>query len=170
MAAKRYLQLAATGFAEEVAATVASAGAGDDGKIVALDASGKLDSTVMPAGVGSDSKTMTAGENLSAGNLVYISSADGKVYKADATNSAKFAVGFVLAAITANATGTVYFEGSITGLSSLTAGTTYFLSASTAGAVSATVPTTAGHIVQYIGVATSTTEVTFEPNDPIKRA
>jgi hypothetical protein len=61
----------------------------------------------------------------------------------------------------------VYKEGTITGLSSLTIGARYYLSGSTAGAITTTAPTTAGHIVQYIGYAISATELVFEPSDPI---
>jgi len=91
------------------------------------------------------------------------------VLKADANDVAKAAVGFVLSSASGGASTTVYFEGSITGLSGLTRGSKYFLSASAAGAVSTTVPSGAGDIVQYIGVATSTTEMTFEPQTPMVR-
>ena len=55
MAAKKYLKLddSSKSIAEEQA-TVTNAGAGDEGKIVALDATGKLDDTVMPDGIGAN--------------------------------------------------------------------------------------------------------------------
>lgn len=165
----KYLQLGTSGFPEEVAFIDTSAGAADAGKGLALDATGKLSSTVLPAGLGADSKTITAGEALSAGNLVYLD-ATGKALKADANAIAKAAVGFVLASVANAASGTVYFEGTITGLAGLTPGAPYFLSASATGGVTATAPTGAGQIVQRIGFAVSATEINFEAGEPIKRA
>lgn len=165
----KYLQLGTTGYPEEATFTDTSSGAADAGKGLALDPSGKLSSTVLPAGLGADSKSMTAGEALSAGNLVYID-ATGKALKADANNIAKNAVGFVLASAAINAPVTVYFEGTITGLAGLTVGAMYFLSDTATGGVTLTVPTVAGRIAQRIGFAISTTEINFEAGEPIKRA
>src|SRR5687768_2697758 len=53
-------------------ATVASAGAGDSGKAVLLNGSGQLDPTVMPTGVGADTASVLASENLAAGDIVNI--------------------------------------------------------------------------------------------------
>lgn len=49
-----------------------SAGAGDAGKVVALDGSGRIDNTMMPVGIGADTATITASEALSAGDFVNI--------------------------------------------------------------------------------------------------
>lgn len=51
---------------------------------------------------------------------------------------------------------TVVFSGEVTGLSGFTAGKAYYLSGSTAGALTATPPTTYGQTVQPVLVATST--------------
>lgn len=159
-----------SGVLTEVEAKIASAGAGDAGKIVALDAGGKIDSTMMPSGVGSDSKSMTASEAISAGDVVNIHDSSGaKVRKADATTSSKSAVGFAPSAIASSATGTIQFEGTITGLSGLTIGATYYL-ATTAGGITTTPPTGSGQVVQKIGVALSATELSFEPGTIIVRA
>lgn len=165
--ANKYIYLN-SGTLTELEAQVTSAGVADAGKIVALDASGKLDSTVLPAGTGSDSKTMTAGEALSAGDLVYINGS-GQALKADANAIAKAAVGFVLTSISNGATGTVYFEGTVTGLTSLTPGARYFLS-TTPGAITTTAPTGTADIVQQVGFAVSSTELSFDPGTPIVRA
>jgi len=144
-----------------------SAGAGDSGKIPSLDSGGKLDLSFMPSGVGGDTRTVTAGETLSAGDLIYLSAAP-EALKADANSDAKAAIGFVLSGITAAATGTAYFgSGMITGLSGLTAGAKYYLSAATPGAITTTKPSGSGDIIQQIGVAVSTTELYFEPQDAI---
>ena len=156
---------------KEVEGLVTSAGAGDAGKLPALDSAGKLDTSVMPIGIGADTKAIVASENLAAGDLVNVWNDTGtvKVRKADATSPSKRAHGFVLSSVSSAATATVYFEGTITGLSSLTLGATYFLG-TTAGAATATATTTAGHIVQQVGVAISATELSFEPQQPVELA
>lgn len=152
----------------EVEATVTSAGAGDAGEIVALDAGGKIDSTLLPTGVGADSLTVTASEALSAGDFINLHVSSGtKMRKADSSNGRR-AHGFVKAAVLSSATGTAYFDGSNDQVSGLTVGTVYFLS--TTGGVTATAPTTATHIMQEVGVATSATSISFEPSKPITRA
>lgn len=159
-----------SGILTEVEAKIASAGAGDAGKIVALDAGGKIDSTMMPSGIGADAKSMTASESISAGDIVNVHDSSGaKVRKADATTSSKSAVGFAPSSIASSATGTINFEGTITGLSSLTIGATYYL-ATTAGGITTTPPTGSGQIVQKVGVALSATELSFEPGTIIVRA
>mgnify|MGYP001406828442 CR=1 FL=1 len=169
MATKKYLIVnGSTGspFAQE--STVdASAGAGDSGKIPSLDSGGKLDLSFMPSGVGGDTRTVTAGETLSAGNLIYLNSTP-EAFKADANTDTKAAIGFVLAGITAAATGTAYFgSGMITGLTSLTPGAKYYLSATTPGGITTTKPSGSGDIIQQVGVAVSSTELYFEPQDAI---
>lgn len=166
MATKKYLIVGgATGTTEE--STVdSSAGAGDSAKIPSLDTSGKLSSTFMPTGFGSDTLTLTAGETLAAGDLVYVDAA-GQAFKADADSAAKAAIGFVLAGITSGASGTVYFgSGMVTGLTGLTAGSLYFLS-STAGGVTTTAPTGSAKIQQQVGRAVSATVLYFEPQPAI---
>lgn len=164
----KFLKIGSTGLATEEAAAATSAGAGDAGKIVELNGAGKLDITLFPAGIGTDSLSIASGENLAAGDYVYIDSA-GDLMKADANAVAKAAVGFVLAGVTAPAAATVYFEGTNTALSGLTPGTRYFLSATTPGGVSAIVPTGSGDIVQSLGIAISATALPFEASDPMVR-
>lgn len=166
--ADKYLKLSGGALAEQQALT-SSSGSGDAGKIPALDGSGRLDSTMMPVGVGADTKTITASENLAAGDLINVHNSSGqKARKADASNGYR-AHGFVLASVTSGQPATVYFEGTITGLTSLTPGAPMFLSG-TAGAATATAPSTSGHISQNIGVAVSSTEISFEPQEPITLA
>lgn len=167
MAAKKYLSVV-SGVLTEIQATVSSAGAGDDGKIVALDSAGKLDNSVMPTGIGADTASIEASENLTAGDVVNIYDSSGaKCRKAGADNS-RPAHGFVLAGVTSGAQATVYFEGANTQVSGLTPGP-QFLSA-TAGAVTATAPSGSGNIVQRVGIATSATSLNFESGDPITLA
>lgn len=167
MAVKKFLKVGSTGLATEEGAISSSAGAGDADKIVQTGSDGKLDSTLMPTGFGSDTRTVTAGETLTAGNLIYLNGS-GQALKADANTEAKAAIGFVLAGITNAATGTAYFgSGIITGLSSLTPGARHFLSATTPGGITPTVPSGSGDIVQCVGYAISATEFYFEPSAPI---
>ena len=77
-----------------------SAGAGDSGKVVALDGSGRIDSTMMPVGIGADTQTVTTSEAVASGDLVNIWDSTGaKCRKADATVAGKEAHGFVLVGV-----------------------------------------------------------------------
>jgi hypothetical protein len=159
--ADKYLALS-SGQVIEVEATVTSAGAGDAGEIPALDGTGKLDSTVMPASVGASTKSVVCTEDLSAGDIVNLYNDGGtiKVRKADADGS-KPAHGFVLSGYTSGQSATVYGEGSMnTQLSGMTPGARQYLS-DTAGGVTETAPSDSGDLVQYVGTAWSPTELRF---------
>lgn len=171
--ADRYIGLINGRLKGLVEANVTSAGPADAGKIVALDASGKLDMSLLPVGIGADSTTMTAMEALSAGDFVSVFSDSGtpKVRKADASapSATRRAHGFVLQAAAAGAPVTVYWEGSNTALSGLTPGTTYALSHTNPGKVvelhAAT--GTPGHTLQVLGVAISSTVLSTEIGEPL---
>jgi hypothetical protein len=166
MAGNKYLELSA-GRLKERAGTQSSGGAGDANKLVALDSAGRLDQSVMPTGIGADTRTITTSEALSAGDFINVHDSTGvKVRKADATAEGKEAAGFVLSAASSGASALVYFEGTVTGLTGLTIGARYYL-ATTAGGVTATPPSGVGNVVQYLGVAVSATEISFEPGDPV---
>jgi hypothetical protein len=115
---------------------------------------------------------LTAGESISANDLVYISTGTGndsartagRIYKVDASNDDRSDVlGFAPKAITSGAIGEVQTSGSLVGLSSLTAGKLYYASASTPGAITATPPSTNGQWVITIGLAVSATELVINP-------
>lgn len=165
MPAKKFLRLVA-GVFTEVAATVTSAGTGNDGDLVALDSSGRLDNSVMPVGIGVDTKTIAASEALAAGDWVNVWNSTGaKVRKADATTAGKEAHGFVLAAVSSGGNALVYFEGTNTQVSGQTPGPVYLQT--TAGTGGATIPSASGNVVQNLGVAISATEVNFERGTPV---
>ena len=168
MAIRKVIQVATSGVQSEYAGLNASAGAGSAGDFIIAAADGKIDPTFMPNGIGADSITATAGEALVAGDMVYISGT-GTILKADATTPAKAARGYVLAAVLNAATATVFFDESNTGVSGLTPGATYYLSA-TAGAVVTAPPTTAGQIVQEVGFAVSATNLHINIQEAITRA
>lgn len=143
-----------------------SAGAGDAGKLPALDGSGRLDNSFMPVGIGADTASIATSETLAAGDFVNIFDSTGaKARKADATTAGKEAHGFVLSAFTHPTTALVYFEGTNTAVSGKTPGV-QFLS-TTAGGSSSTAPSSSGNVVQKLGVATSATTINFEPQQPI---
>jgi hypothetical protein len=165
----KYLRVGTSGLMEEASAINTSAGAGDSSKLVQTGTDGKIHPSLIP---GSEVITVVAGENISASDLVniYDDGGVGKVRKADASSGiSKSAVGYVLTTVTLGASVDVYFEGVITGLTGLTAGENYFLSATNPGKVTATPPATAGHICQYIGKARSSSILVFESDTPILR-
>ncbi len=170
MAADKLLKLGTTGFPEEYIPVQSSAGVADANKAIALDATGKLDVTFLPPGLG-DSLTLTAGENLSAGNFIYITGA-GLMMKADANAIGKAAVGFVLAAVLNTATGVAYFAGQNTALSGLTPGSMYFLSDNATGTAQliGALAGGANHIVQPVGRAISANTINFEAEVPVIKA
>lgn len=166
MAAQFFLRLV-NGAINVIAGKQVSAGAGDAGAIVALDDTGRIDNSMMPVGIGADTKAIIASEALAAGDWVNVwnNASAFNARKADATTPGKRTHGFVLAAVANGASATVHFEGTNTQVTGQTPGDVYLQT--TAGAGGATIPSGAGQVVQKIGVAVSATEVNFEPSDPI---
>lgn len=167
--AKRYMEIATGGAQAEREATVTSAGAGNAGDIVALDGAGRLDASVLPSGVGVDQKSYPFTETATQGQLLNIFDDGGtpSVRLADASNGRQ-AHCFAVNAVTAPASGNVQFEGEIEGLTGLTTGAVYYLS--TAGNIATTEITTAGQILQRVGIARDTTTLDFEAEQPVTRA
>jgi len=155
-----------------VSAIQSSAGAGDAGKIPALDGAGRLSTTMMPTGVGAETVTVVASEALTAGNFVNVYNNGGtpNVRKSDATTAGKEANGFVLAGVASGASATVYLSGLNTQLTGLTAGR-YVISTTPGGVVAiASAPATTGNVVQEIGFAMSATTISFKPQEPVTLA
>ena len=118
--------------------------------------------TITGGGGGAATITVTAGENIAELDLIYIA-ADGTAYKADATSD-KEAMFVCPAAITAGDTGDAYPTGAaLSGFASLSPGLRYFLSATTPGTFSLSIPTGAGDIVQQVGHALSASSFYFCP-------
>jgi hypothetical protein len=164
--AQKPIQLVA-GKLTQVEATVVSAGAGDAGEVVALDASGKLDVSVLPTGVGPDVKIILASEAIGAGKYVniYDNAGTANIRLADNSNS-RPAHGFVKDAVASAANGTVYFEGANDDLTGLTSGARQYLA--TAGGVTVTPPVfPAATIHQLVGSAVSATEINTDIEDCI---
>lgn len=93
---------------------------------------------------------------FAVGDVIYYTGSAWAKAKADVDATSEV-LGVVSAVAGANDF-TVTQLGYISGLSGLTAGTTYYLSAATAGALTATAPTTAGQVSKPVYVAVSTTE------------
>lgn len=172
--ANKYLAIAANGVAyQEIEFTQTSTGVGDAGEGVALNSQGVLDDTLFPPGIGADIISLIASEALSAGDLIniWLNSSTPSVRKADASaaNAGKTVDGFVKSSVASGATAQVYVSRGIlvTGLTGLTAGSTYFLSGSTPGGVTATRPTTSGHTVQIVGKAYSSSALYLDPQPPV---
>ncbi|MFR9773037.1 hypothetical protein [Nocardia sp. SC052] len=165
MAGDKYLYNNA-GTITEKAAIQTSAGAGDAGKIPALDTAGKLDTSMMPTGIAADTASVTTSEALAAGDLVNIWNSTGaKARKADATVAGKEAHGFVLSAVSSGAAATVYFEGTNSGVTGLTPGVQYL--STTAGLATATPPSGSGNVVQRVGFATAAAALNFQSQPPV---
>ena len=123
--------------------------------------------TFAPLQVGFDA---TAFENVSEGDALYMRTSDGQVGKASAAEGTvenSIVVGFANAAATANSTVKVIVVGVKT-MSGLDAGDLYFLSPSTAGAITLTPPSSAGQAVVRLGEAATTTSLAIQIEPPIK--
>lgn len=163
----KYLERNATsGQVTEVQPITISAGAGDATKVPQTDATGRLDSSLMPVGITPDVFTSTASGALSAGDAVYLTSGS-LIARASAAVAGNPAIGFVLAASLAAAAATIYFEGRNTAVTGLTPGARYYLSDSTPGGLTTTPVTGAGKLHQYVGTAITATSLSWEPDDAI---
>lgn len=160
MAAKKYLSHSA-GNLQEVQATNSSSGVGSEGDIVALDANGKININMMPAGVGADVKVATANGAIAAKDFVYFEAA-GTIAVADNGDAGTAAHGYAPSAINDAEAGDVYFDGIIPGFTGLTIGAGQFLGTGGDIVESGSLPTGTGDIVQKVGVAVSATEVAVE--------
>jgi hypothetical protein len=111
----------------------------------------------------------TAGESITAGQAIYLSDGSGgktagQWYKADsaaAYSSTGNWVGLATVNIASAASGTIRIAGSVTGLSALTLGATYYVG--TAGALTSTAPTNA----RKLGEADTATSLVVTANPPI---
>jgi hypothetical protein len=115
---------------------------------------------------------LTAGENISAFDLVYISTGTGndsgriagRVYKVDASNDDRVEVaGFAPKAITSGAIGEVQVSGNLKGFTGLTPGKVYYASASIPGAITLIAPSTNGQWVISVCLASTSSEIVINP-------
>lgn len=154
----KVLTLNTDGSLLEVTPDQTSAGASSSGHIPGLNASGKLDISFMPAGVGGDTQTINATESITAGSFVNIYNNAGSlgVRNAVAADNTKPANGFVLSGYTSSQAALVYLQGlnTLVPLGSFTAanvGQKVFLSPTTSGGCQTAIPATTGQIAQVLG-------------------
>lgn len=159
-----------SGKVKQVFAIVTSAGAGDAGKIPALDGAGKLDTSFLPSGIGANQVVVPSSENLSAGDFVNLYDNGGVLTarKADNSNNRE-AWGYVEAAVTSPANATVKRLNTVNASrSGLTAGAEYWLGTS-GGVVNTPLDpvTDTGKTLQYLGRANSATELVTVETLPV---
>jgi len=110
--------------------------------------------------------SMTAGENLVFGDVVYFKS-DGKCWKADATNggTAFPAMGMAIASITAENAGDILLHGTARDdtWNWTTVGVVLYLS-KTAGGITQTQPAVQNDVIQVVGIATNADRIYFNPS------
>jgi hypothetical protein len=106
--------------------------------------------------------TYTAQVNVAARDVVYISSANNVSPAQSDAAATSYAIGFANATATATNPVGVKTDGIIGGFSGLTAGARYYLSAATAGAITATLPTGSGNTIVQVGYAKSATDVQIQ--------
>jgi len=122
--------------------------------------------TFAPLQVGFDA---TAFENVTEGDALFMRTADGQVGKASAANGTlenAVVVGFANNSATTNGTVKVIVAGTID-LSGLDAGDLYFLSPTTAGAITLTPPSGSGQAVTRVGEAATTTKLATHIEAPV---
>ena len=111
----------------------------------------------------------TAFQDVNDGDALYMRTSDGQVGKAsaaDGTIENATVVGFVNATVSANSTVKVIVTGLKT-LSSLNAGDLFFLSDSTAGAITTSAPSGAGKAVTRVGEASTATDLAIHIEPPV---
>lgn len=121
----------------------------------------------IPASASTVDSTETAGEAITAGQVVYLSDGSGgknagQVYKADSANTYSSTlplIGLAPASITSGAQGTVRWAGLVGGLT-VTIGTDYYVG--TSGALTSTAPTN----VRFVGRTDSSTSILVASNPP----
>ena len=110
-------------------------------------------------------------ENVSQGDALYSRASDGKVGKAVANGTLDQATvaGFAETTKTVGQTVRVIVSGQVVaGTQTLDAGDLFFLSAASAGSITKTPPTTAGHFLTFVGEAANTSELIVRIKRPIQ--
>ena len=122
--------------------------------------------TFAPLQIGFDATTFEA---VSNGDALYMRTSDGKVGKATAASGSSEAanvVGFADSDKGSGETVKVVVVG-IKTMTSLDAGDLYYLSPSTAGAITTTAPSGSGQAVTRLGEAATTTDFSIQVEPPI---
>lgn len=147
-----------------------SAGVADAGKVLVLGGDGRIDTTMLPTGIGADTFVIQASEAIGAGKTVNVWNNAGafRVRLADATTAGKSADGFVLSAVASGANATVYFEGANTAVTGQLPGVVFL--STTPGDATSVAPQASGNNRQQIGIAVSATTINFSRGEPLIKA
>ena len=175
MATQKVLVLNANNQPQQLTPNVTSAGSGDSGKLIALNADGKVDNSMLYV---SGETTYTAKSAISAGTFVNVTnvSGTGQAQMALAADATKPCNAFSPSAVSSSAVGEFVFGGQITVLLAQT-GYTFtaanidqevFLDPTNAGmCVPASTAFTAGQLVNVLGqivqVSGSNMTISFNP-------
>lgn len=109
----------------------------------------------------------TAGEDLSAGEIVYLKEADGKLWLADADAGLMPVKGMATADILANASGVFLLDGFMrVDAWNWTVGNVLYAH-TTPGAMTATAPATSGDEVERVAIAVTADIVNFRPSKDV---
>ena len=171
MAVQKVLYLNTNNQAQQITPNTSSAGVGDAGKLVALNAAGQIDSSMLPS---SEALTFTATEAIAQGAFVnvYNNSGSAAVRNANATDATKPANGWAPNSIATSSAGTINFDGinsyvNNSGFVAADLGTEAFLSTTAGGAVQYNNTFSTGNLVEslgnVVGWATSTLAIAFSP-------
>ena len=113
---------------------------------------------------------VNAFEDVTQGDVLYARTFDGQVGKAIANDTLDKAVvaGIAETTVTAGNQVRVIVTGQVAVSTSLDPGELYFLSAASAGALTKTPPTTAGHYVTLVGEAATSNQIVLKIKRPIQ--
>ena len=113
---------------------------------------------------------VNAFENVTQGDVLYARASDGQVGKAIANDTLDKAVvaGIAETTVTAGNQVRVIVTGQVAVSTSIDPGDLYYLSASSAGSLTKTPPTTAGHYVTLVGEAGTSNQIVLKIKRPIE--
>ena len=113
---------------------------------------------------------VNAFENVTQGDVLYSRTSDGQVGKAIANDTLDKAIvaGIAETTVTAGNEVRVIVTGQVAVSTSLDPGDMYFLSAASAGSLTKTPPTTAGHYVTLVGEAGTSNQIVLKIQRPIQ--
>jgi len=109
-------------------------------------------------------------ENVTKGDVLYARASDGQVGKAIANDTLDKSVvaGIAETTVTAGSQVRVVVTGQVAVSTSIDPGDLYYLSASSAGSLTKTPPTTAGHYVTLVGEAGTSNQLVLKIKRPIE--
>ena len=113
---------------------------------------------------------VNAFENVTQGDVLYARASDGQVGKAIANDTLDKSVvaGIAETTVTAGSQVRVIVTGQVAVSTSIDPGDLYYLSASSAGSLTKTPPTTAGHYVTLVGEAGTSNQIVLKIKRPIE--